>query len=142
MSLEPGFKVKLLRDLSRYHAPLKPGVEGVTELPAGRSALFRSDYLKVRFGEKLFDVRLSDLEITDPRWLAMQAEEKKAREDALANHVKRAVLYTGARGGFLKLVIEFSNERPNEILGRKQPKEARPLIDSLRARGLLTEEKG
>lgn len=144
--MTPGFKIKLLRDMTRYHAALKAGVEGETALPSGRSALFRSDFVKVRFptpdGEKVFDLRLADIEVVDPRYLAMEAEEKRLREDAIKNHVKKATLYVGARGGFQRLVIEFGNDRPNEVIGRKQPREARPLIDDLRARGLLTEEKG
>ena len=138
MTPPPGFRVRLLRDMSRYGAGLSKGAEGTAALPGGRSALFRSDFVKAEIAGKLIDVRMVDLEIVDERWLAMVADDKKALEDSLANHVKEATVYTGGRGGFRKLVVEFSNARPNEIY-TKRP-EAQPVIDSLRERGLLKEK--
>lgn len=139
---EPGFTVKLRVDLSRYHPQLRVGAEGVVAMPAGRSALFRNDFIRCSFrlgdGDKTIDVRLADLEITDERYTRMIEEERRSREDALKNHVRKATMYSGPRGGFRELVIEFSNERVNEIV--KRHKEARPMIEDFRARGLLEEE--
>lgn len=143
MSAEPGFRVKLLRDMTRWAAGLKAGTEGETQLPSGRSALFPTRFLRVDFTPggvpKTVEVQRSDLEIIDERWLSLQRKEEEEKREALEHHVKQGTLHLGPRGGFQKLVVEYTNERPNDHWTRS--KEAQPIVDSLRAKGLLREEK-
>ena len=133
------FEVRLVRGLERYHASLRPGALGKTLPPHGRSALFRDRYLRVVFPEVEIDVLLNDLEVTDPRWKALAVEEASERAIALAGHVKRATVYTGPKGGFRELVVEYDHGRPNDRWSRVG--EAKPVLADLEARGLLEEQR-
>ncbi len=154
MSVPEGFKVRLLRDMTRYHPLMKVGAVGTTQPPSSRSEMFKNKYLRVLFSDGLFgephvsdgkaqrvtmDVMSSDLEVTDERWLKWIEEERASKEAAIKDHVSRAVLKVGSRGGFVELRVEYSNGRPNDFW--RSSGEARPILEDLRARGLVTEER-
>lgn len=140
--VEPGWTVRLRRDLTRYHPALREGLEGRAALPAARSLAFGSTYVRCVFpigggDEKEVDVLRSDLDVTDERWKRLEEEEAKALEDALEGHVKAARVLRGPRGGFEKLIVEYSNARPNDEWTRRR--EAESIMDRLRPRGVLSD---
>ncbi len=148
MSVPEGFKVRLLRDMTRYHPLMKVGAVGTTQPPSSRSEMFKNKYLRVSFEDGsaaltksnvTMDVMSSDLEVTDERWVKWIEEERASKEAALKDHVSRAVLKVGSRGGFVELRVEYSNGRPNDFW--RSSGEARPILEDLRARGLVTEER-
>ena len=136
---EPGFRMRLRRDMTRYHAALKAGAEGVVAVPAGRSALFNDRYVRCAFGDVELDILFSDVEVVDERWLAWQEGEKRLLDEALRDHVATATLVLGRRGGFQQLEVSFSNGRPNEVWKRRR--DADPVALMLRERGVLRERK-
>lgn len=151
-----GFRVKLIRDYTRYHRELRVGLEGVAVVPVGRAALSKNQFVSVKFVldkqvEKskgkmttyeeniTIDVLRCDVEVVDERWTEWQGREAKERENALANHVSKATVYTTQRGGFVELVVEYDNGRPNDAWKRKS--ECKDILADLEKRGLLEEAK-
>lgn len=132
---EEGFRIRLKRDLTRAHPSLRIGAEGTTLPPAGRSAIDQDRYLRCSFPQVEVDILFHDLEIIDERWIKWQEEEREAQEDALANHVAKATLWTAPRGGFVELVVEYTNKRPSDHWKRRT--DCRKVLESLASRNLV-----
>jgi hypothetical protein len=136
-----GFQVRLRRDYSRYHKDLKTGSVGTAErIPVGRATFSRNHFVRVRFhvNQKetvTIDVLRSDLDVIDTRWSEWQERESKALDEALRDHVSKATVYTTRRGGFIELVVEYNNGRPNDIWRKRA--DCKSIITDLEKRGLL-----
>ena len=102
-------EVTLREDLSRYHAPLRPGVVGMTAVPVGLEAGDDERYCPVRFPQvgKDVDVLWSGLDVTDAEWLAAVARFEAEMEASIKATAKEGVAYLGQRGGFRKLVVQY-----------------------------------
>jgi hypothetical protein len=149
-----GFRVKLIRDYTRYHRDLKVGIEGSAVVPVGRAALSKNQFVSIKFVldkqvekskgktttyEENIEVEVlrCDVEVIDERWRKWQGRESKEREDALASHVSKATIYTTRRGGFVELVVQYSNGRLNDTWKKKH--ECKQIVADLEKRGLLEE---
>lgn len=140
---EPGLRVKLKVDYTKYDRRLPLGSEGSTTIPMGRSAFDKNTFVRVAFDVPgglpvNIDVQRPDLEIVDPRWVAWKCKEELDRADALMHHVHAATHVTTRRGKFMELVVEYSHGRPNDVW--KKASEAKPFIEDLEKRGLLQEQ--
>ena len=127
-----GFEVTLTCDFTRRHASLRPGAKGLTRLPQIVRPL---EYTAVQFADVDLHVRWRNLRITDERWTDWKAREDERLADSLKNHVSKAILYVGARGGKKHLVIEYSNRRANDRFDAYE--EYRDILDDLATRGLV-----
>jgi len=149
-----GFRVKLIRDYTRYHRDLKVGIEGSAVVPVGRAALSKNQFVSIKFvldkqvekskgktttyEENIeIEVLRCDVEVVDERWQEWQGRESKEREDALAAHVSKATVYTTRRGGFVELVVQYNNGRLNDTWKKKT--ECKQIVADLEKRGLLEE---
>jgi hypothetical protein len=139
-----GFRVKLVRDYTRYHRDLRVGLEGRTTVPAGRAAMGKNQFLRVIFfaGMKndvkiAVDVLRCDVDVVDERWTEWQGREAKEQAAALKKHVTKATIFTTQRGGFVELVVEYGNGRLNDTWKKKN--ECKDIIADLEGRGLIEE---
>lgn len=102
-------RVTLKDDLTRYHAHLRPGTQGML-LPGVKASIWGSEdrFAAVRFdccGHTL-DVLLRGLEIEGA---AEVAREREAQFREELRTTRSATLRRGPRGGFRSLSIEYTN---------------------------------
>jgi len=105
-----GVRVRLKADLSRYHASLKPGAEGVTAPPAGMWSRTSDRFCGVRFPEVTLDVLWQVLEVIDEKYLALEREVAAGRDESIRLRTKEATKYVGPQGGFRSLHVVYVDE--------------------------------
>lgn len=105
-----GVRVRLKTDLSRYHASLKPGAEGVTAPPAGMWSRSSDRFCGVKFQEVTLDVLWQGLEVIDEQYLALERELGAVRDESIRLRTREATKYVGPQGGFRSLHVVYVDE--------------------------------
>lgn len=127
--MEPGVKVKLKVDLTRYLDGLVAGSEGRTIGQYGMWSRNMDTFTGVDFpGIGKLDVALNSLEIIDKDYLKKMDDYKKKKFENYKS-AKDIILTTGPMGGFRYLSFEYIDDGIPSHIGIGFKKEAEEIIE-------------